>query len=148
MLQCLSLVYVRIFHKPVEDTLECFYQRGKLSVLLIAVHIANTKARKHKEALEDGEQSVDAVVPADDIERVPLGQNDRSEDRVYRVHSCCYIGIIEKCFDIREKRTSFVYRHGFEYVFGWYLNYSFLPIRQKTILFFMPIFLIIHACVT
>ena len=79
MLQCLSLVYVRIFHKPVEDTLECFYQRGKLSVLLIAVHIANTKARKHKEALEDGEQSVDAVVPADDIERVPLGQNDRSE---------------------------------------------------------------------
>ena len=58
MLQCLSLVYVRIFHKPVEDTLECFYQRGKLSVLLIAVHIANTKARKHKEALEDGEQSV------------------------------------------------------------------------------------------
>ena len=67
MLQCLSLVYVRIFHKPVEDTLECFYQRGKLSVLLIAVHIANTKARKHKEALEDGEQSVDAVVPADDI---------------------------------------------------------------------------------
>lgn len=32
--------------------------------------------------------------------------------------------------------------------FGWYLNYSFLPIRQKTILFFMPIFLIIHACET
>ena len=98
--------------------------------------------------MEDGEQSVDAVVLADDIERVTLGQNDRSEDRVYRVHSCCYIGIIEKCFDIREKRTSFVYRHGFEYVFGWYLNYSFLPIRQKTILFFMPISLIIHACET
>lgn len=40
------------------------------------------------------------------------------------------IRIFEEHFDIREKRSNFVYRHGLEYVLVWYLKFThFLPIR-------------------
>lgn len=35
-------------------------------------------------------------------------------------------GLLEKRFDIREKMGNFVYRHGIEYVFGWYFFMSLL----------------------
>lgn len=49
-------------------------------------------------------------------------------------------GLLEKRFDIREKRGNFVYRHGIEYVFWVVLKIThFLPIRQETMSFFYAI---------
>ena len=47
-------------------------------------------------------------------------------------------GLLEKRFDIREKMGNFVYRHGIEYVFWWYLK-LLISIRQETMSFFYVI---------
>ncbi|ROS83079.1 hypothetical protein EEK90_10605 [Muribaculaceae bacterium Isolate-036 (Harlan)] len=67
----------------------------------------------------------------------------------YDMHGRCHIGIIEKIFDIREKRCNFVYRHGFELVFWWYLKLLiFLQLGKNPCRFFMTLPLEISTCET
>lgn len=59
------------------------------------------------------------------------------------------VRIIEKIFDIREKRCNFVYRHGFELVFWWYLKLLiFLQLGKNPCRFFMTLPLEISTCET
>lgn len=118
----LSPIYIGIFHEPIEDILSGLDQRIKCAILLIAICVFDAKAWKKKKTLEYGQQPVDAVALACDGKCVALGHLDLSENGTYALHGGCHIRIFEKLFDIREKRSNFVYRHGFELVFWWYLK--------------------------
>ena len=129
-----------IFHKAVEHILAGLNQRGKSAILLIVIRIADSETRKQKKALEDGKQPIGAVRFAKDSKSITLGHFNSGENEAYVLHGCCHIGILEKRFDIREKRGNFVYRHGIEYVFLVVLKIThFLPIRQETMSFFYAI---------
>ena len=137
MPESLSPVYIGIFHEPIEDILSGLNQRIKYAVLLIAVCVFDAKAWKKKKTLEHGKQPVDAVAPACDGKSVALGHLDLSENGTYVLHGGCHIRIFEKVFDIREERSNFVYRHGLEYFFVWYLKFThFLAIRQESMSIF------------
>ena len=58
-------------------------------------------------------------------------------------------GLLEKRFDIREKMGNFVYRHGIEYVFWWYLKLLiFCLLGKKPCRFFMSLLSAICTCET
>lgn len=137
MPQSLSPVYIGIFHKPIEDIFPCLDQWFKNAVLLVAVCVSDAEAREQQKALKYGEQSVHAVALACDGKRVPFGHFDLRENGTYALHGGCHIRILEKIFDIREKRCNFVYRHGLEFFLVWYLKIThFLAIRQESMSFF------------
>lgn len=147
--ESLSPVHIRIFHEPVEDIFPRFDQWFENAVFLIAVGVSDTEAREQKKALKYGEQPVHAVVLACDGKRVTLRHPDLSENGNYVLHGCCHIRILEKVFDIREKWCNFVYRHGPELVFWWYLKLLiFLQLCKKPCRFFMPLSLEISTCET
>lgn len=140
MPECLSPVDSRIFHEAVEDILPCLDQRIKCAILLIAVSIFYAEAREKKKALEYSQQSVQTVALAGYGKCVALGHFDLGENGTYVLHGCCHIGILKKVFDIRQKRSNFVYRHGFELVFWWYLKLLiFLQLDKKPCRFFMTL---------
>ena len=144
-----SPVYAGIFHKPVKDIFPCLDQWFENAVLLIAVRVFDAEAREEQKALKYGEQPIHAVALACDGKRVTLGHPDLGENGTYALHGGCHIRIFEKIFDIREKRCNFVYRHGLEYFLVWYLKIThFLPHRQETMSFFMPLSLEICTCET
>ena len=68
------------------------------------IRIADSETRKQKKALEDGKQPIGAVRFAKDGKCITLGHFDSGENEAYVMHGCCHIGILEKHFDIREKR--------------------------------------------
>ena len=129
-----------IFHKAVEHILAGLDQRSKSAILLIVIRIADSETRKQKKALEDGKQPIGAVRFAKDSKSITLGHFNSGENEAYVLHGCCHIGILEKRFDIREKRGNFVYRHGIEYVFWWYLKLLiFCLLGKKPCRFFYAI---------
>ena len=135
--QCLAPVHCRILHKAEENILLSRYQRFKRAVLLVAPGIADAETWEQQQTLEDGQQTIHAVAFAGDTKRAALSHSDPGEKVTYVLHGCCHVRIFEKCFDIREKRSNFVYRHGLEYVFLVVLKITqFLPIRQETMSFF------------
>ena len=147
--ESLSPVHIRIFHEPVEDIFPRLDQWFENAVFLIAVGVSDTEAREQKKALKYSEQPVHAVVLACDGKRVTLRHPDLSENGNYVLHGCCHIRILEKVFDIREKWCNFVYRHGPELVFLWYLKLLiFLQLCKKPCRFFMPLSLEISTCET
>ena len=149
MPESLSPVYVWIFHEAVEDILSGLDQRIKNAILLITVCVFDAETWEKKETLEYCQQPIDAVALAFYCKRVLLGHFDLSKNRTYDMHGCCHIGIIEKIFDIREKRCNFVYRHGFELVFWWYLKLLiFLQLGKNPCRFFMPLSQEIITCET
>ena len=136
-----SPVNVRIFHEPVKDIFPCFDQLPKGAVFLIAVGISYTEAGEKKKALEYGEQPIYTVVLACNSKCVAFRHLDLSENRTDVLHGGCHIRILKKVFDIREKRSNFVHRHGLEYVLVCHLKSThFLAIRQEPMSFFMPLF--------
>lgn len=147
--QCLAPVHRRILHKAVEDILLSRYQWLKRAVLLVAPGVADAETREQQQTLEDGQQTIHAVALADDTKRAALGHSDPGQDVTYLLHGCCHVRIVEKCFDIREKRSNFVYRHGLEYVFWWYLKLlNFFQLGKKPCRFFMPLSLEYYTCET
>ena len=149
MPESLSPVYIGIFHKAVENILSGLNQRIKCTVLLIAVCVSNAETWEKKKTLEYSQQPVNTVTLACYCKRVALGHLDLPKYRTYVLHGCCHIGIFEKVFDIREKRSNFVYRHGFELVFWWYLKLLiFLQLGKNPCRFFMPLSQEIITCET
>lgn len=147
--QRLAPVDEGIFHKTVENILAGLDKRFERAVLVTTPAVFNTEAWEEKQNLEHGQQRVDAVAPACDCERVPLVHPDMGKNRRYVLHCCCHIGIFEKRFDIREKWSNFVYRHGLELVFWWYLKLlNFCQLGKKPCRFFMPISLKSRTCET
>ena len=147
--ECLSPVNVGIFHESVENILSGLYQRFESAVFLIAVSVFYSKTGEKQKTLEHSEQPVHAVALACYGKCVALCHPDLSEDRTYVVHSCRHIRFFKKVFDIREKRSNFVYRHGFELVFWWYLKLLiFLQISKKPCRFFIPLSPEISTCET
>lgn len=129
----------RIFHKAAEDILPRLDQRIKCAILLIAASVFDAEAREKKKALKYSQQPVYAVTLACDGKCVALGHFDLRENRTYVLHSSCHIRILKKVFDIRQKRSNFMYRHGFELVFLVVLKIThFLVIRQETMSFLRP----------
>lgn len=138
--QCLAPVYSRILHEAVVHILLRLYQRIKHAVLLAAVNVAYAEAGKQQQALEDRQQTVHAVPFTDDTERAVFGHPDPGENVAYVLHGYCHVRTFEKSFDIREKRSNFVHRHGLEYVFWWYLKLlNFCQSGKKPCRFFMPL---------
>jgi hypothetical protein len=139
----------RIFHEAVEDILSCLDQGLECAIFLIAVSVFDAETREKEKTLEYRQQSVHAVTFACDCKCVALGHFDLSENRAYVLHGCGHIRIFKKVFDIREKRSNFVYRHGFESVFLWYLKLLiFLQLCKKSCRFFMPLSSEIGTCET
>ena len=144
--QRLTPVDERIFHKTVENILARLDKRFKRPVLVTTPAVFYPEAWEEKQNLEHGQQRVDAVALACDCKSVFLGNPDMGKNRGYVLHCCCNIGIFEKRFDIREKRSNFVNRHGLESVFWWYLKLlNFCQLGKKPCRFFMPISLKLHT---
>lgn len=138
-----------IFHEPVEDIFPCLYQWFEGTILLIDPGIFDAEAREQKKTLKYGEHPVYTVALACDGKCVTLGHPDQGENGTYVLHGCCHIRILEKVFDIREKWSNFVYRHGLEIVFWRYLKLLiFCHIGKKPCRFFMPLSLEISTCET
>ena len=149
MPQCLSPVYTGIFQESVKYIFSCPDQWCESSVLLIAEGVPDPKAREQQKALEYGEQTVHTVMLVCDGKGSSLSHPDMGEDRTYSLHCCRHIRFFKKVFDIREKRSNFVYRHGFELVFWWYLKLLiFLQLSKNPCRFFMPLSLEISTCET
>lgn len=137
MPECFPPVNRRIFHEAIEDILPCLDQRLECAILLIAVSIFYAEAREKKKTLEYSQQPVHAVTLACGGKCIALSHFDLRENRTYVLHGSCHIRFLKKVFDIRQKRSNFVYRHGFEYVLVWYLKFThFLAIKQETMSFF------------
>lgn len=134
-----SPVDTGIFHEPVEDIFPCLHQWFEGTILLIAPGIFDAEAREQQKTLKYGEQLVYTVALACDGKCVTLGHSDQGENGTYVLHGCRHIRILEKVFDIREKWSNFVYRHGLEIVFWWYLKLLiFCHIGKKPCRFFCP----------
>lgn len=147
--QCLAPVDEGIFHKTVENILAGLDKRFKRAVFVASPAVFYTEAWEEKQNLEHGQQRVDAVAPACDRKRVSLCHPDLGKNRRYVLHCRCHIGIFEKRFDFREKWCNFVYRHGLELVFWWYLKLlNFCQLGKKPCRFFMPVSLKLHTCET
>ena len=147
--QGLSPVYRRIFHKAVEHILACIYQGGQRTFLLVAPGIPYTEAWEEYKTLEHSQKTVYAVAFACERKRSLLAHPDLRQDRAYVLHCGCRIRFFEKNFDIREKWCNFVYRHGLEFIFWWYLKLlKILHLCKKPCRFFMPLSLKINTCET
>ena len=147
--QRLAPVDEGIFHKTVENILAGLDKRFERAVLVTTPAVFYPEAWEEKQNLEHGQQRIDAVALACDCKRVSLGHPDMGKNRRYVMHCRCHIGIFEKRFDIREKWRNFVYRHGLELVFWWYLKLlNFCQLGKKPCRFFMPVSLKLHTCET
>ena len=131
---------LRIVHEPVENILAGFDHVGQSPVLMITPDILNPETRKQEKTLEYRQKRINTIRFTPDRDGVPFSHLDCRKYIRKGIHRSCHIRIIEKSFDFREKWGNFAYRHGYEYVFGWYLKlHIFCQIGKKPSRFFMPL---------
>lgn len=113
----LAPVNIRIVKETVKRILVCGHHRSQWVLFVHSGDFPQSEKREHQQTLEYAQQPIDLVVFAEHAYGVSFSHLDRTEDVPYVpyvLHCSCHIRIIEKCFDIREKRCNFVYRHGYE----------------------------------
>ena len=115
----LSPADLRVVHEPVEDILARLYQGGHGPVPVVAPDILDPETGEQQETLEHRQERIEAVALAPHRDGVPLCHPHGGQYTGEGVHRLGHIRIPEECFDIREKRSDFAYRHGYEYVFVW-----------------------------
>ena len=131
---------LRIVHEPVENILAGFDHVGQSPVLMITPDILNPETRKQEKTLEYRQKRINTIRFTPDRDGVPFSHLDCRKYIRKGIHRSCHIRIIEKSFDFREKWGNFAYRHGYEYVLGWYLKLLiFCQIGKKPCRFFMPL---------
>ena len=147
--QCLAPVYAWILHKSVEDILASLDKCLKRTVFMTTPCVLYAEAGEKCQNMKHGHQWIDAVPLASNGKRVALGHPNLGKNRTYVLHGSCHIRILENRFDIREEWCNFVYRHGPELVFWWYLKLLIsCQLGKKPCRFFMSSSLESYTCET
>ena len=136
--QSLAPSHRGVLEETVEDILLRIHQNGGCGILCTE-NIFYSKIGKKYQTLEHRKTTVKSVTPVLYAKCTPVGHPYIGKYVCYGLHGSREIFIIEKFFDFRNKRSNFVYRHGRECVFWWYLKLlNFCQFGKNPCLFLCP----------
>ena len=139
--QSLSPRHRGVLEEAIEDILLCVQQDTNCGIFA-AENVFHTQIGKQYQTLEHSKTPVKSIALVLYAKCAAVGHPDLGKYLCYGLHGSREVFIAEKFFDFRNKRSNFVYRHGPEVIFWWYLKLLiFCQLGKKPCRFFMSFYL-------